>query len=49
MEPTAAHAKLQAEALRDMLELGSDCARRLPPELRTAEHGDLLYGANGLP
>ncbi len=40
---------LSAETVSTMLELGRDCARRLPPELRSADHGDLLYGANGLP
>jgi antitoxin VapB len=40
---------LADETVNTMLELGRDCAQRLPPELRGADHGDLLYGADGLP
>jgi antitoxin VapB len=32
-----------------MLELGRDCARRLPPSVRDVDHGELLYGDDGLP
>lgn len=35
-----------AEAL---LEIGRDVAGRLGEPLRSAEHGDLLYGEDGLP
>jgi hypothetical protein len=29
--------------------IGRDCARRLPEPYRSAEHGELLYGDDGLP
>jgi hypothetical protein len=32
-----------------MLELGRDTARRLPASVRDADHGELLYGDDGLP
>jgi antitoxin VapB len=32
-----------------MLELGRDCARRLPASVREVDHGELLYGDDGLP
>lgn len=32
-----------------MLELGRDCARRLPASVRRLDHGELLHGENGLP
>jgi antitoxin VapB len=32
-----------------MLELGRDCAGRLPEHVRRIEHGELLYDENGLP
>jgi antitoxin VapB len=32
-----------------MLELGRDCARRLPGSVREIDHGELLYGDDGLP
>jgi antitoxin VapB len=32
-----------------MLEIGRDCARRLPESERTIDHGELLYDENGLP
>jgi antitoxin VapB len=32
-----------------LLAIGADTAHRLPDELRTADHGDLLYGEDGLP
>jgi antitoxin VapB len=32
-----------------MLEIGRDCARRLPASVREADHGELLYGEDGLP
>ncbi|MDQ2759644.1 MAG: type II toxin-antitoxin system VapB family antitoxin [Actinomycetota bacterium] len=32
-----------------MLELGRDCARRLPDAVRAVDHGELLYNENGLP
>lgn len=32
-----------------MLEIGKDCAARLPPSVRELDHGDLLYGDDGLP
>jgi hypothetical protein len=32
-----------------MLELGRDCARRLPASVRDVDHGELLYGEDGLP
>jgi antitoxin VapB len=32
-----------------LLEIGRLCADRLPEPQRSADHGDLLYGADGLP
>jgi antitoxin VapB len=40
---------LAHETAAAMLDLGRDCARRLPPELRHADHGEVLYGPDGMP
>jgi antitoxin VapB len=32
-----------------LLAIGKDCAPRLKKPFRTLEHGDLLYGKDGLP
>jgi antitoxin VapB len=32
-----------------MLEIGRDCAGRLPEGVRRIDHGELLYDENGLP
>lgn len=32
-----------------MLAIGRDCAARLPDDIRNVDHGDLLYGPDGLP
>jgi antitoxin VapB len=32
-----------------MLEIGADCAERLPEHVRAIDHGELLYDENGLP
>jgi antitoxin VapB len=32
-----------------MLEIGKDCAGRLPEGVRRIDHGDLLYDESGLP
>jgi hypothetical protein len=32
-----------------MLEIGRDCAGRLPVHLRGIDHGELLYDEEGLP
>lgn len=32
-----------------LLAIGRDCAERLPDDVREVDHGDLLYGADGLP
>lgn len=32
-----------------LMDIGRDCAARLPPTVRTVDHGDLLYGPDGLP
>lgn len=38
------------QALADrLLEIGRDAAARLPDDVRTRDHGDLLYGPDGLP
>ena len=42
----AADATTLAEQL---LVIGRDCAARLPAAARTVDHGDLLYGPDGLP
>ncbi len=32
-----------------LLDIGKDCAARLKEPFRSADHGDLLYGDDGLP
>lgn len=32
-----------------LLSIGRDCAARLPDGIRTVDHGELLYGPDGLP
>lgn len=32
-----------------LLAIAHDCARRMPPEVRTIDHGELLYDEDGLP
>ncbi|HYN48523.1 MAG TPA: type II toxin-antitoxin system VapB family antitoxin [Candidatus Nanopelagicales bacterium] len=32
-----------------LLAIGRDCASRLPEPYRSADHGELLYGDDGLP
>jgi antitoxin VapB len=32
-----------------MLKIGRDCAARLPDAVRQLDHGELLYGEDGLP
>ena len=32
-----------------LLAIGRDCAGRLPAEVRALDHGELLYGPDGLP
>jgi antitoxin VapB len=32
-----------------MLEIGRDCAARLPEHVRGIDHGEMLYDENGLP
>ncbi len=32
-----------------MLEIGRDCAGRLPESVRRIDHGDMLYDEHGLP
>jgi antitoxin VapB len=32
-----------------LLAIGRECAQRLPESIRSVEHGDLLYGEDGLP
>jgi antitoxin VapB len=32
-----------------LLEIGEDCAGRLPERVRTIDHGELLYDEDGLP
>lgn len=32
-----------------LLEIGRECAPRLPEPLRSTDHGDLLYGEDALP
>ncbi|HET6988525.1 MAG TPA: type II toxin-antitoxin system VapB family antitoxin [Kribbella sp.] len=42
--------RLRGAGLADrLLAIGADTAHRLPEELRTVDHGDLLYDENGLP
>lgn len=33
----------------DIMAIGADCASRLSPRVRKLDHGELLYGKNGLP
>ena len=37
------------EQVEHILTLGRDCASRLPATLVTQDHGELLYGADGVP
>lgn len=37
------------QQIERILAIGRDCASRLPEHLRTSDHGDLLYGSDGLP
>ena len=40
----------RAKTLADRLTaIAKDCARRLTPETRTIDHGELLYDEHGLP
>jgi len=32
-----------------LLAIGRDCAARLPEDVRSMDHGELLYGDDGLP
>jgi antitoxin VapB len=32
-----------------LLQIGADCARRLPKEVLEVDHGQVLYGDDGLP
>lgn len=42
--------RLRGAGLADrLLAIGADAAHRLPEDLRTVDHGDLLYDENGLP
>jgi antitoxin VapB len=42
--------RLRGAGLADrLLAIGADAAHRLPDELRTADHGDILYDEDGLP
>jgi antitoxin VapB len=42
--------RLQARSMSErLLEIGRDCAKRLPPSVRAVDHGTLLYGEDGLP
>ena len=34
---------------RELLAIGQDCAKHLREPWRSVEHGDLLYGKDGLP
>ena len=53
---TAVHERLERVRGRQgiglsarLLAIGKDCATRLKEPYRSAEHGDLLYGKDGLP
>lgn len=32
-----------------LLKIGEDCSKRLKPKIRNADHGEMLYGEDGLP
>ncbi len=32
-----------------LLQIGRECAARMPPELRSSDHGEMLYDERGLP
>lgn len=48
-------ARIEADRLGEgslaerLLAIGRDCAARLPEPVRTMDHGELLYGPDGLP
>lgn len=37
------------ERIRRVMDIGRACARRLSPEVKTLDHGELLYDERGLP
>ncbi len=39
----------EPELAEALLNIGHDCARRLPKAVRAMAHGELLYGDDGLP
>lgn len=41
--------KTAAKLSDRLLEIGKDCAKHLKEPYRSADHGDLLYDAKGLP
>ena len=42
--------RLQGQRISErLLEIGRDCAKRLPAFLRAVDHGELLYDERGLP
>ncbi|MDR3440090.1 type II toxin-antitoxin system VapB family antitoxin [Telmatospirillum sp.] len=43
------HRKQCASLSERLLSIGRDCAGHLKEPFRSAEHGDLLYGDDGLP
>ena len=38
-----------ANLAAQMRAIGRDCASRIPKPLRSVDHGDMLYGPDGLP
>jgi antitoxin VapB len=43
-------ARLRKRGLAEkLLKIGKDCATRLPNAVKAMDHGDLLYGPDGLP
>jgi antitoxin VapB len=41
--------KLEAGLAARLVSIGKDCAAHLDEPFRSADHGELLYGKNGLP
>jgi hypothetical protein len=49
VEEKLARLQTSTQQINHILQIGRDCASRLPKGLAQRDHGDILYGADGLP
>ncbi len=49
VEEKLARLQTSDEKINHILEIGRDCAARLPKELIDEDHGQILFGSDGLP